>query len=117
MTRMTKKFKILLAVLVVILFSIVFLIGGHFNYSKEYKLNVIKSEKYWCYEISLNNNPLIYQEYIPAISGKRRFPDKESAEKTGILVLGKLNHKLSPSVNINELCCLKIINCDSVLNE
>jgi hypothetical protein len=68
-----------------------------------YDLRVVKNEQGWGYEIRRNNHPFIYQEYIPAIEGRKAFLDKRSAKKTGRLVLLKLQHNQLPTVTKEEL--------------
>jgi hypothetical protein len=75
----------------------------HPSPSVHYDLGVFKHEQGWGYEIQKNHKPYIYQKYIPAIEGNRSFSDKRSAKATGKLVLSKLQHKQLPTVSIEEL--------------
>jgi hypothetical protein len=68
-----------------------------------YRLDLIKSDGGWGYDVLVNKKLYIHQPYIPAVEGQRPFRDKRSARKTGKLVIRKLrNHKI-PSVTKEEL--------------
>jgi len=81
----------------------------HTDPAVHYDLRVVKHEQGWGYEITRNKKPFIYQQYIPAIIGNQGFPDKQSAKKTGRLVLSKLQHHQMPSVSKEELKELGIL--------
>ncbi len=63
----------------------------------------------WAYRITLNEQPLFYQEYIPAVSGYHSFRSKEDAMRTGSLVMHKLRYGLTPTVNLHELDSLRVL--------
>ena len=69
----------------------------------DYKLNVIKEEARWIYEIEIDNDLLIKQEFIPALDGKQGFKSKSDAEKIGRLVIDRLKRKKSPTITYNDL--------------
>jgi uncharacterized lipoprotein YehR (DUF1307 family) len=57
----------------------------------------------WGYTIEHKGKQIIYQPNIPAIGNKTVFPTKQSAEKTGKLVLEKLIRGESPALSVDEL--------------
>ena len=67
------------------------------------KLEVIEVKGGWGYEIKIKQKVLIYQPYIPVINGERPFPNKESAEQVGKLVLKRLTHKAHFAVTEEDL--------------
>jgi hypothetical protein len=40
---------------------------------------------------------------MPAINGQIAFRKKEAAKKTGLLIVKKLQNKISPRIEVNEL--------------
>jgi len=70
-----------------------------------------KTEKGWGYNIIIDDNIYIHQEYIPAVRGNMAFQSKEDAEKTGNLVIKKMRLGQFPSIKINEIDSLKIGLC------
>jgi hypothetical protein len=68
-----------------------------------YRLDLIRSDGGWGYDILVNKKLYIHQPFMPAVEGQQPFSDKRSARKTGKLVIRKLkNHKI-PSVTKKEL--------------
>ncbi|PTN09348.1 DUF4907 domain-containing protein [Mangrovibacterium marinum] len=57
----------------------------------------------WGYQILINDSPYIDQQYIPAISGKHRFQTEKDAQKTGRLVLQKMQKGQLPHLTVGEL--------------
>lgn len=53
-------------------------------------LEAFEHETGWGYKISINNEPFIYQEFIPGIEGNKPFQSKEEAQKCGELVVKKM---------------------------
>ena len=99
------KFIIALLIIIILLFTVVIIR----NSTSYYKLEIIQLETGWGYKISKDNKPFIYQEYIPAIEGNLRFPDENSAMKTGLLVFNKLKNHECPFITKKELISLEII--------
>jgi hypothetical protein len=63
----------------------------------------------WGYDIFTGSRKLIHQPFIPAMPGSFNFKTKEDAQKTGQLVLMKLNADgFIPSVSIAELDSLGV---------
>ncbi|QKJ62509.1 DUF4907 domain-containing protein [Flavobacterium sp. M31R6] len=77
---------------------------------KEKKLNVqsIKINHGWGYAITNNNQIIIKQTIIPAISEHKSFQTEKEAIAVGKLVIKKLNANKSPTITKNELILLKI---------
>ena len=100
LTRMTKRKRLFVFALlsVLILAAVAYTSRGHF-----YNIDVYKSGQGWGYDILVKNKPYIHQPFMPAVEGRVPFSDKQSARKTGRLVVTKLkNHKI-PSVTKEEL--------------
>jgi hypothetical protein len=97
---MTEKKRLIVPALLIVLIiaAIAYTSRGH-----SYKIEVYKSGPGWGYDILMKDKLYIHQPFIPAIEGQVPFRDKQSAKKTGRLVVKKLkNHKV-PSVTREEL--------------
>ena len=81
-----------LVVLPVLLFYLSFFRGEEMGSSpgRQLELQTFQSGDGWGYQIRMNGKVLIYQPTIPSIDTVIAFPDKESAENIGTLVLNKL---------------------------
>ena len=86
--------------LALILIGIIYAERGHFRL---YRVDVYRVDKGWGYDIILKNKVYIHQPFIPAIEGKKPFPDKKSARRTGELVITKLKDHKPPAVSKEEL--------------
>jgi Domain of unknown function (DUF4907) len=101
LTRMTKRKRLFVFALlsVLILAAVAYTSRGHFYYN----VDVYKSGQGWGYDILVKNKTYIHQPFMPAVEGQVPFSDRQSARKTGRLVVRKLkNHKI-PSVTKEEL--------------
>jgi hypothetical protein len=97
---MIKKKRLLVFALLIalILAAAAYATRGH-----SYKIEVYKSGQGWGYDIFVKNRVYIHQPFIPVLEGQVPFNDRQSARKTGKLVIRKLkNHKI-PSVTKEEL--------------
>jgi hypothetical protein len=100
MTNMTKKRRTFgfIFLLTLILIAVLSTCSG-----SGYKLELIRSDGGWGYDILANNKLYIHQPYMPAVEGKHPFSSRQFARKTGRLVIRKLkNHKV-PSVTRDEI--------------
>jgi hypothetical protein len=74
------------------------------------RASVIKLNKGWGYEITVNGKKYINQTIIPAIEGNFTFGSPEDAQKTANLVAQKLLQNIfPPSVNVSELDSLEVL--------
>ncbi len=55
-----------------------------------YSIEIIEVNGGYGYQISYNNHITIFQPFIPAISGKKPFMEKEDAKKVGKLVMRRM---------------------------
>ena len=55
-----------------------------------YSIEIIEVNGGYGYQISHNNHITIFQPFIPAISGKKPFMEKEDAKKVGKLVMRRM---------------------------
>ena len=62
----------------------------------------------WGYEILVDHKVFIYQEYIPAVAGKKAFLTEEDAMKTAAVAIKKLVKGKMPSITKDDLLALKI---------
>lgn len=67
-------------------------------------------EEGWGYRILKNDKPIINQYRIPAIQNKYAFPSEKSAIIVGERVLEKIQLKEMPSISIEELMKLMVID-------
>jgi hypothetical protein len=63
----------------------------------------------WGYEIYVDKKLYIKQAFIPAVSGIHPFKTKDDAMKTGKLVLHKITHGKLPTLTLEELRDLQVI--------
>lgn len=62
----------------------------------------------WGYQILVNNDVFIYQDFIPGLSGQVAFKTQTDALKCGELVIQKLKQRKMPSVSQSEIDSLCI---------
>jgi hypothetical protein len=74
----------------------------HFMYT------VFEANGGWGYEISVNSERFIYQEFIPGVSGNQPFLNEDDANACAGLVIEKLKQRKIPSVSKWELDSLSI---------
>lgn len=106
-----KTFKIVaLSLLVVSLF-----LGFHFWRTKAegqagyLYSRIIVVENGYGYQIFEGEQLLIRQEFIPAINGNKAFQSKSDAEMVAKRVMEKIQKKLPPTIDIQELTDLGIL--------
>jgi len=71
--------------------------------SPDDKVSAYKVEDGWGYRISHNDKVYIDQSFIPLLEGRRAFPNKKSALKTGRLVLKRLKNRQLPVITFDDL--------------
>lgn len=80
------------------------------NNSADFRLETFKvSNSGWGYRILKDDQSFIAQKYIPAVDGATPFHSEKDAEKTGELMIRKLEKGKMPSVSKAELDSLKIV--------
>jgi len=84
--------------LVIILSVVIYTRRGHF-----YEVEIYKSGNGWGYDIIKNNKSYIHQPYMPVVEGQVPFNNKQSARKTGQLVVKKIRNHKSPAITKQEL--------------
>ncbi|MBO9151036.1 DUF4907 domain-containing protein [Chitinophaga sp. GCM10012297] len=72
------------------------------------RLTTEKTVNGWAYRITHKGKPLIYQENIPAIPGLHPFKSRNDAQRTGELVLNKLENHAHPALSIREIDSLQL---------
>jgi hypothetical protein len=93
-----RKYLYFALLLVIILFAVIYAERGHF-----YEVDIYKSGNGWGYDIIKNNKSYIHQPYMPVVEGQVPFSNKQSARKTGRLVVKKIRNHKSPAVTREEL--------------
>lgn len=81
------------------------------NKKVTYSYKVLKqSDSCYHYKIFKDNLVFIYQQIIPAISGKKKFNSENEAKKIAELVVFKLNNSIvPPTITFHELDSLGIM--------
>ncbi len=64
----------------------------------------------WGYTITADNKPFIKQEVIPAIQGFKSFATQADAEKVASLVITKIKQHKKPTIFVEDLKALKIVD-------
>jgi len=93
-----KKAIIFALLLVIIVVSLTLAVRGYF-----YEVNIFKSGDGWGYDILKKDKVYIHQPFMPAIGGEVPFPDKNTAKKTGNLVVKKIRNHKTPAVTKEEI--------------
>jgi Domain of unknown function (DUF4907) len=81
--------------------------------SHRIKVTSIQVNGGWGYQIWVNDMVYIDQPFIPIVPGRKAFPDKKSAIRTGNLVKHKLLHNQSPALTRTDF---EKLGLDSLLN-
>jgi len=84
--------------LMILAIAITFIRRGH-----SYELQLFRNDGGWGYDIRKNDKVYIPQPFIPAIEGETPFRDRESARKTGRLVISKIRKRQIPAVSKEEI--------------
>jgi hypothetical protein len=93
-----RNFIILALFSVIVVLTTILIKRGHF-----YDLELYRSGDGWGYDILIKGKPYIHQPFIPAVEGEIPFRDRESARKTGRLVIGKIRKHEIPAVSKEEI--------------
>jgi len=109
MMNMTKRLYFIFGALV-ILAILLTLFSTTLNKTNKnhYSLVLVKVDGGWGYQILKDQKTLIYQPYIPVIEGNQAFPDKQSANEIGKLVIQRLEKNMNPAVSKDDLIKLHI---------
>lgn len=79
------------------------------TYDSPYYLEVVRIENGgYGYKIYEGERPVIYQPFIPEVSGKKSFRTQKEAESVGKLVLQRISNKENFSISKNDLKQLDI---------
>jgi hypothetical protein len=100
MTNTINKKILLVVTLLLVLITAGILIN---NNRHQLSVSVIKSGNGWGYDILKGKRIIIHQPYMPGISGEVAFTNKNSAKKTGLLVVKKIKKKELPTIDPDEL--------------
>lgn len=77
--------------------------------NKSYRVKTVRHQNGWGFEIKQGEKTIIRQLHIPSIAGKRVFQTEKDAQKTGQLMIEKMEKKhFPPSVNKVELDSLHV---------
>lgn len=80
------------------------LYGFWISHSQEkYRVKTVRTETGWGYSIRVNDQIIIYQDYIPAQEGKSSFRTREAAKMAGELMVKKFNKNEMPGITKYEL--------------
>lgn len=67
------------------------------------KVQKLKSNRGWGYDIFVNDALIIHQDVRPAVAGIEGFRSKEEAAAIADLVVAKLENALSPAVSVEQV--------------
>jgi len=95
----SKRSLLIFALFLAIVLITVILTGrGHF-----YEVELFKSEQGWGYDIVKDKRIYIHQPYMPVVEGQVPFSTRQSARKTGRLVVKKIRNRESPALSREEI--------------
>jgi hypothetical protein len=98
--NMTKNIQIFGILLLLTAFGIGLIIQ---NSRQRFFATVFPSGNGWGYNVMNGSKTIIHQPFIPCLEGNSPFEDKNSAQKTGNLIVEKLKNKQSPRISKAEL--------------
>lgn len=101
MMKMTRSHKAiyLFSAIIIVIGLIITLSAG----KSGYELEIVQENDGWAYIILLEEKPIIYQRYLPAIEGNLTFCTKRSAKLVGKMVLYKLRNNQTPNITKSEV--------------
>ena len=109
-----KKSALVIITLLISCFLFYYLIKVNSNITK-YHTEVFKVNEGYGYSIYLNDQQLIRQTHIPAISNKNPFCSYNDAFNTSNIIKSKLEARLNPTITIEELKQIGVaFNCDTL---
>ncbi|MBN2813310.1 MAG: DUF4907 domain-containing protein [Bacteroidales bacterium] len=73
------------------------------DHRSPYEVKPYKTDNGWGYRISAKEKIFIEQPFIPGLPGKKSFPTRRTARKTGELVLHRLQHQKLPAFTKEDL--------------
>lgn len=100
---MIKKILIFILPVILIISLLYVCIPSKEENKSIYNVEVFKSGNGWGYQIKSDEKILILQTYMPCVRGNIPFPDKNSALKTGKLVMTKMMNLEDPTITMEEL--------------
>jgi hypothetical protein len=106
MTITTKKTKIYRLLLLILAFAVLSLIAYRVFFSPSTEALNVKTFRVsggWGYQIYIQQKLYIDQPFIPAIPGKKPFPDRRSALRAAKTVKAKLLHGQRPELTIDDI--------------
>ena len=88
--------------------AVAFVAACHSSPTSKTDQHLISSMSYpvsngWAYRILIDKKVFIQQEFMPAVSGTRAFPSKESADAIALLVVEKIKRNEKPVVSPEDL--------------
>ena len=104
------KKKYLIGIILLFLFGLLYFILSENKTGYTVETYQIETKKGWGYLLKKDGKNVIKQYRIPAIQKNYTFPSKESAEKTGELVLKKIRMKEMPTISPEELIKIGVID-------
>jgi hypothetical protein len=75
----------------------------------------IRSSYGWGYNILVDGKIYIHQEFVPALPGKQSFKSKDEALKVGHKVLAKISANQLPTLTVEELKQMGIVQDSTAL--
>ncbi len=100
MTRIKKSYCISSCILVAVGLGIFITMNAT---KPGYELEILQEGDGWAYMVLLEETPVIYQKYMPAIEGNKVFNTKRAAKITGKMVLKKLRNNNSPCLTKSDI--------------
>lgn len=97
--------KVLVAFLIVVALVVVISLSKS---TSTYKVEIIKVDVGWGYDIKFAGETYIHQPFIPSIQKTMPFSTKREARKTAYLVVEKLENGKLPTLTIDEIMNLGI---------
>jgi hypothetical protein len=102
-TKKTKRYRLLLLSLAIAVLSLIAYRVFLSPSTETLNVKTFRVSGGWGYQISIHQKPYIYQPFIPAIPGKKPFPNRMTALRAAKTVKAKLLRGQRPDLTIDEI--------------
>lgn len=102
-TRKTRRNILILLFVAIAVITLIAYRVFHSPSSETLNVKTFRVSGGWGYEISVHQKPYIYQPFIPAVPGKKPFPNRMTALRAAKTVKAKLLRGQRPDLTMEEV--------------